>query len=141
MGALIPAQARTHMEDVTCQDCGRTWMVNLDYLNEGLLDGRYVKAERLSKGENLAGQMVDRYEEVYLGICPQCRIVKQKAGQRPLSVEEEGAAIQEILRRLRAEHPEWSLEQAAHEAVEEFNDPRRERHPEFRKYLVHRRLS
>lgn len=44
--------------------------------------------------------------------------------------------LRQLIARKHEHYPEWTLEQCAHAAVEEFNDPKFEPNPAFREWLL-----
>lgn len=54
------------------------------------------------------------------------------------AMDAEFVRLRQAVARMREAHPEWTLEEATHAAVEELNDPALERDSGFRKWLLAR---
>ncbi len=133
------------MNELTCQDCHASLLVADDYLERGMADGSIIEGDYKAsqKVDSGADDVRDVYVHALLHICQRCqiraRVIGPKGGpvpQRRMSVEDEGAAIQRIMDHVRFMHPDWTLEDAAREAVERFNDPAKVADAGFRHYLL-----
>jgi hypothetical protein len=74
----------------------------------------------------------------YIGVCPDCQ-KKVEVGaplRTRLSVEQERARYQVLIREQRTEHPDWPLKKAAQAAGKEFHHPRHDFDRAFRAYLL-----
>lgn len=110
---------------VTCVDCPAAWTIEDSALPAALHEG-YVREHMGAYGTKM-----------YFGICDACQAKHRRAAPRP-SISNELAMLRELVAKVRIAHPDWTLDQCSHEAVEILNDPRREPNLAFRAFLLHR---
>ena len=131
------------MIEIRCQDCGSELLIQDEPFRTGLLDGTivtgsYVIQQRVGSGEY---DTRDIYNKAFLYVCKGCQVkpnVALSENTKVASIAQESAEIQRLMDGVRETHPEWSLEDAAHEAQERFNDVSRVRNQGFRAYLMER---
>lgn len=128
------------MIDVYCQGCMAERQYSTDSLKDGLFDGSIVVGEYTSRQQvgMAANDTRTIFVKAFLRVCKACQGKSPAEGEntRAVSDGQEAAEIQRIMHGVRTEHPEWTLEEAAHEAVERHNDVSRERNIGFRVYLM-----
>lgn len=128
--------------EVRCQGCETTKLVSEDVFKAGLLDGSIVTGSYTSRQQVGSGETDFRtlYHPAFLTLCKLClsQSPNDAHGEntRAVSIPIECAEIQRILKRVREMNPDWTLEDAAHEAVERYNDVSKVRNEGFRVYLM-----
>ncbi len=112
---------------LNCVDCPNGFMMEDD-------------AVRLAMGEGTVSEHPGPFgTRTYFGVCPDCQRKHQRAAPK-VTVDDEFRQLRQLMAVAREQHPEWSLEECSHEAVEVLNSPSRERDPGFRAWLLHRDL-
>lgn len=121
------------------------WVVCLG-CSKGFEQEEAVAAVQLARGEIQADEIqhFDHTQIRYLGQCNDCRAGNQAVVQETVellpytrgSVVQEEADIQHRLRKLQAEHPEWTREQCSWQAVEDHNSPHLEANDDYCAWLL-----
>lgn len=106
---------------INCQDCKDQWEASDDAVPLGIQDGSFV----VMKG--YYGSLR------YFGICSTCTLGYKK---KQVVEEDEFVTLYRTRDRIKALHPELTIQQASTRAVEILNDPRNEPNPDYRTYLL-----
>jgi len=118
-------------------------MISEDVFTNGLMDGSIVTGEYVIRQRVGSGKTDFRnvFQKAFLYLCKTCQAkpnVALSENTKVASIAQESAEIQRLMDGVRETNPEWSLEDAAHEAQERFNDVSKVRNQGFRAYLMER---
>jgi hypothetical protein len=124
------------MQEVWCQQCGRKIEINSGLVEDGLLRGDYVKAQKMVKFTNRQGDILDQFHDGVFDICKAC--------QRRGAVQSGDPSVlqsQRIMQRIKVLHetrPDLTADERRAEAIREEFDPAREPNKAFRAFLMER---
>lgn len=124
------------MQDVFCQECGRKIEVHPGLVEDGLVTGDYVKAQKFVKFTNFRGDMVDQFIDGTFDICKACQRKSVVRSGDPSFLQSKRILHKFYL--LRETRPDLTDDERRAEAVREEFAPSNEPNFAFRAFLMER---